>query len=219
MPVFRLDRTPGFPDPSFAEEDGLLAVGGGLTEEWLLLAYKSGIFPWYTYGGQPFWFSPDPRYVLFPSELRVSKSMKVLLKRNAFRFTVNQAFTQVIEKCAKIPREGQPGSWISPDMMRAYVNMHEKGHAVSAESWEGDRLVGGLYGLWLPPFFFGESMFAEVSNASKYAFILFVRHLAEQGTELIDCQVETPHLMSLGARPIRRDSFIGLLRDAYGTMH
>lgn len=217
MPVSIKDDTPSFPDPSLADAGGLLAVGGGLTEEWILLAYTSGIFPWYTYGGKPFWFSPDPRYVLFPEELKVSKSMKVLLKRNAFRFTVNQDFPQVIRKCAKIKRPGQPGTWISQDMMRAYIELHRKGHAVSAESWEGDRLVGGLYGLWLPPFFFGESMFSEVSNASKYAFILFTQHLSAKGTELIDCQVETEHLVSLGARPMERKEYIERLRRAFGT--
>ena len=217
MPVFLTDDKPGFPDPSLADASGLLAFGGRLTEDWLLTAYRSGVFPWFTERGIPFWYSPDPRYVLFPEELRVSKSMKVLLKRNAFRFSVNEDFPQVIRKCAKIRRPGQPGTWISPDMLRAYTEMHRKGHAVSAESWEGDHLVGGLYGLWLPPFFFGESMFTEVSNASKYAFILFTRHLAARGTELIDCQVETEHLVSLGARPMARAEYIGRLTRAFGT--
>ena len=218
MPIYRLDRSPGFPDPSLANDDGLLAIGGALTEPWLLLAYRSGIFPWYTSGGVPFWYSPDPRYVLFPQELRVSKSMKVLLKREAFRVSVNEAFPQVVRNCAKTRRPGQAGTWISPDMEKAYVSLHGKGHAVSAESWEGDRLVGGLYGLWIPPFFFGESMFATVSNASKYAFILFTQHLAAKGTELIDCQVETEHLVSLGARPIPRSEYLGRLRAAFGAL-
>lgn len=217
MPAFLHEDPPRFPDPSKADSSGLLAIGGRLTEPWLLTAYKSGVFPWFTERGIPFWYSPDPRYVLFPEELKVSKSMKVLLKRNAFRFSINEDFPQVIRKCAKIHRPGQPGTWISQDMMRAYTDMHDKGHAVSAESWEGDRLVGGLYGLWLPPFFFGESMFAEVSNASKYAFILFTQHLAAQGTELIDCQVETEHLVSLGARPMTRSEYVDRLRRAFGA--
>ena len=201
-----------FPDPNTADEDGLVAIGGDLSIQRILLAYRSGIFPWYS---EPFigWYSPDPRFVLFPKELKVSKSMKTILNTKRFRFTVNKAFDQVIHNCKTTYRKGQPGTWISAEMINAYTAMHKSGYAVSAEAWEGDTLAGGLYGLRLGNVFFGESMFSKVSNASKYAFIKYVQLLEKEGVQLIDCQVYTEHLKSMGAEEIPRTNFLKLLKE------
>lgn len=207
MPIFALEEALVFPPVHLAEPDGMLAIGGDLSPERLELAYRSGIFPWYE-GKQILWWSPDPRFVLFPEELNVSKSMNVLLKRNAFRFTTNQAFEQVIENCKTIKREGQGGTWITTEMKKAYGKLHQLGLAHSAEAWEGEELVGGLYGIRIGKAFFGESMFSKKSNASKYAFISLVRQLQLEGVGLIDCQVYTEHLESLGARMIPRADFL-----------
>lgn len=188
-------------------DDGLVAIGGDLSEERILLAYRMGIFPWYE-GDVPLWWCPDPRFVLMPHQLNVSKSMKVLLKRNTFRFTVNTAFPQVLHHCKTIQREGQPGTWITDDVEQSYNHLHERGFAHSAEAWLGDELVGGLYGIRMGKVFFGESMFSLVSNASKYAFISYVEILKQQNVQLIDCQVYTQHLESLGAGMIPRREFI-----------
>lgn len=212
MPVFRLSLELVFPDVNLAE-DGLLAIGGDLSMERLLLAYKSGIFPWYSEDEPILWWSPNPRFVLFPNELKVSKSMSQLLKRNIFKVTFNQCFEEVMRVCGEVPREGQDGTWINEDMVRAYVELHKNGYAHSVEVWEDDKLVGGLYGVLLGKVFFGESMFYKVSNASKYGFIVFVEKLKSLGIELIDCQVPTPHLASLGAQNIEREDFIALLRN------
>ncbi len=212
MPVFRLSPELVFPDVNLAE-DGLLAVGGDLSMERLLLAYKSGIFPWYSEDEPILWWSPNPRFVLFPNELKVSKSMSQLLKRNIFKVTFNQCFEEVMRVCGEVPREGQDGTWINEDMVRAYVELHKNGYAHSVEVWEDDKLVGGLYGVLMGKVFFGESMFYKVSNASKYGFIVFVEKLKSLGIELIDCQVPTPHLASLGAQNIEREDFIALLRN------
>lgn len=210
MSLFVLDNRLYFPPLKGAGPDGLVAMGGDLSIERLLLAYRSGIFPWFE-GRIPLWWSPDPRFVLFPDELKVSKSMKQLLKKQVFRFTVNEAFAQVIDNCKSLPRRGQFGTWITPEMKAAYTELHKRGYAHSAEAWAGDQLVGGLYGIKMGNLFFGESMFSKVSNASKYAFISYVEMLREEGVVLIDCQVYTPHLESLGARMIPRDSFIEIL--------
>lgn len=199
-----------FPPVETAFEDGLLAIGGDLSERRLLLAYHLGIFPWFD-GDLPMWWSPDPRFVLFPDELKVSKSMKVLLKRNAFDFTVNQDFTGVIQNCRQMERPGQEGTWITAEVVKAYEKLHQAGYAISAEAWQEHRLVGGLYGVRLGNMFFGESMFARVSNASKYAFIRLVDKLKREGVQLIDCQVYTSHLESLGARMISRKQFMEML--------
>lgn len=193
--------------------DGLLAAGGDLGVDRLLLAYRSGIFPWYNEEDPPLWWSPDPRFVLFPDELKVSKSMKQVIKRNEFQFRVNTAFRQVIQNCSLIKREGQPGTWITSDIINAYTALHQVGYAHSAEAWQHGELVGGLYGVLLGKVFFGESMFSHVSNASKFAFINWVRLLREQGVVLIDCQVHTPHLESLGAKMISRDNFIDIINN------
>ena len=199
-----------FPDVRYADVDGALAYGGDLTEARLLLAYKSGIFPWFS-GNVPVWYAPDPRFVLYPDELKVSKSMKVLLKREAFRVTMNQDFEAVIRACKSTKREGQQGTWITRHMEQAYIRLHKSGWAHSVEAWKGDRLVGGLYGIRMGAMFFGESMFSHESNASKYAFIRFVEQMAAEEIGLIDCQVYTPHLESLGARHIPRSSFMLML--------
>lgn len=205
--LFALDERLIFPPVHLAEPDGLLAIGGDLSAERLLLAYRSGIFPWYE-GDRILWWSPDPRFVLYPDELLVSKSMKSLLKKNAFRFTVDTAFREVIRNCKTIRRPGQDSTWITDEVERAYMGLFNMGVAHSAEVWQGDELVGGLYGLKIGGVFFGESMFSLVSNASKYAFISYVQQLSQSGIELIDCQVYTDHLKSLGARMIDRQLFI-----------
>lgn len=207
MPLYLLDEDLWFPPVEEALDDGLLALGGDLSTERLLLAYHSGIFPWYS-EETPMWWSPDPRFVLFPGELKVSKSMKSLLNKDAFTFTTNKAFEEVIYNCQQKEREGQDGTWITEEVLEAYTKLHHLGHAHSAEAWQDGKLVGGLYGIRLGKVFFGESMFSHVSNASKYAFIRYVTQLRSEGTELIDCQVHTEHLESLGARMILRTDFI-----------
>ena len=210
MPIHILNAKLWFPPATDAEKDGLLAMGGDLSEKRLLLAYRNGIFPWYD-GEVPLWWNPDPRFVLFPEKLKVSKSMHSLIKHNAFHFTINLAFEKVIENCKTTFRKDQDGTWITNEVMNAYIGLHKKGFAHSAEAWFGNELVGGLYGIRLGNIFFGESMFSHRSNASKYAFIQYVRHLKQQGTRLIDCQVHTAHLESLGAEMISRSSFLSIL--------
>lgn len=215
MPLHVLDERLWFPPVEDAMDDGLIAVGGDLTEERILLAYRQGIFPWYE-GDMPLWWCPDPRFVLLPHQLNISKSMKVLLKKQAFRFTINQAFPQVLHHCKTVTREDQLGTWITDDVEYSYNLLHERGFAHSAEAWLGDELVGGLYGIRLGKVFFGESMFSLVSNASKYAFISYVQQLIKEEVQLIDCQVYTPHLESLGAGMIPRTEFIQALDELIG---
>lgn len=211
MSLFVLDKEIIFPPVSFAEPDGLLAIGGDLSIPRLLAAYNNGIFPWYE-GEHILWWCPDPRFILLPSELRISKSMSKLLRKNEFDFTVNKAFDQVIRRCRQIKREGQDGTWITDDMEEAYNLLHKKGYAHSAETWKDGILAGGLYGVRLGNVFFGESMFSDTSNASKYAFIKYIEKLQSEAVQLIDCQVYTPHLESLGARMISRKEFIDTLK-------
>jgi leucyl/phenylalanyl-tRNA--protein transferase len=211
MSVFALDEELVFPPLDLAEPDGLLAIGGDLSVERLLLAYKQGIFPWYE-GEHILWWSPDPRFVLFPSELKVSKSMKRLMRKNVFEFTINEAFKDVIHECKTIKRQGQQGTWITDEVEKAYIKMHESGYAISAETWKNDELIGGLYGIKLGNVFFGESMFSKETNASKWAFIKLIDQLKSGGIKLIDCQVYTEHLESLGARMINREEFIQRLK-------
>jgi leucyl/phenylalanyl-tRNA---protein transferase len=212
MSLFILNNELIFPPVQLSEPDGLLAVGGDLSQERLLLAYRQGIFPWYE-GQHILWWCPDPRFVLFPQELRESKSMKQLIKRDTFDFRVDTNFAGVITNCKTIARQGQEGTWITDEVKAAYTRLHLAGHAHSAETYHEGRLVGGLYGIRLGNVFFGESMFSTISNASKYAFIRYVHRLREEGVELIDCQVYTEHLESLGARMIPRNDFIALLRQ------
>jgi leucyl/phenylalanyl-tRNA--protein transferase len=212
MSLFILNHELAFPAVELSEPDGLLAIGGDLSTERLLLAYHQGIFPWYE-GQHILWWSPDPRFVLFPPELRESKSMKQLLKRDTFEFRVDTNFTGVITNCKTISRRGQESTWITDEVREAYTRLHHAGYAHSAEAYYEGELVGGLYGIRLGKVFFGESMFSNRSNASKYAFIRYVHQLREEGVELIDCQVYTEHLESLGARMIPRKEFIVLLDE------
>jgi leucyl/phenylalanyl-tRNA---protein transferase len=199
-----------FPPVSEALGDGLLAIGGDLKPERLILAYKNGIFPWYD-GDLPLWWNPNPRFVLFPEELVVSKSMKTTINQQKFVFTINQAFEEVIDNCKKIERKNQDGTWINEDVKTAYIQLHKMGYAHSAETWLNNQLVGGLYGIKMGKIFFGESMFAKESNASKFALIHYVQQLQTEGIALIDCQVYTEHLESLGAKMIMREQFMQLI--------
>jgi len=210
MSIFVLDNKMTFPPAHLAGRDGLLAIGGDLSPERLLLAYRNGIFPWYE-GEDILWWSPDPRFVLFPGEIKISKSIKPLLNRNAFDFTINKAFSDVIRQCKKIYRPGQEGTWITDEVEKAFIKMHQLGYAHSAEVWKNDKLVGGVYGLKLGKVFFGESMFSNISNASRYAFIKYTDHLKQEGVELIDCQVYTEYLESFGATMITGKEFKKLL--------
>lgn len=202
-----------FPDVSEADEYGILAVGGDLSPERLMLAYRSGIFPWFDKDEPILWWSPPERMVLFPSELKISKSMRNILNRNVFKVTYNKDFRGVISNCSQISRQGQEGTWITAEMIEAYVKLHELGHAKSVEVWQNDELVGGLYGVDLGHVFCGESMFSKVSNASKVAFISLAQNLEKRKYKLIDCQVHNDHLESLGAREIDREDFIEMLKS------
>ena len=212
MPVFVLNNSIQMPSPELAEADGLLAIGGDLSSDRLLMAYKMGIFPWYNEGEEILWWSPDPRFVLYPNELYVSKSMKKLIDKAIFKVTIDKNFEQVIRNCKGISRSGQEGTWITDEMEQSYIKLYEKGIAHSVEVWDDNELVGGLYGIRLGNIFFGESMFSKKSNASKFGFIHWVRTLQQEGVKIIDCQIPTDHLSSLGAREIPRKAFLHLLR-------
>ncbi|MDX1753674.1 MAG: leucyl/phenylalanyl-tRNA--protein transferase [Salinimicrobium sediminis] len=203
-----------FPSVEEASEEGLLAVGGGLSPQRLLDAYSRGIFPWYDSSQPVLWWSPDPRMVLFPENLKIFRSMKQLLKKEVFKVTFDKAFSEVVDHCATIKRDGQNGTWITPEMKQAYLQLHEMGVARSVEVWQDGKLVGGLYGIYLKEkqIFCGESMFAKVSNASKYGFIHLVQKLQEEDLKIIDCQIYTPHLESLGAEEIPRTEFLKFLK-------
>jgi leucyl/phenylalanyl-tRNA--protein transferase len=208
--IFRLDERILFPDPSLAEEDGLLAIGGDLSVERLLLAYQNGIFPWYSDDTPILWYSPHERFVLFPGELKISKSMKQVLRSARFSITYNRCFEEVIEACSIAKREGQDGTWITDEMKEAYINLHHEGYAHSVEVWENNVLAGGLYGVEVGNVFCGESMFSKLSNASKVALI----NLCQGGKyQLIDCQVHTEHLESMGARLISREEYMAILQN------
>ncbi|MFD0798977.1 leucyl/phenylalanyl-tRNA--protein transferase [Maribacter chungangensis] len=201
-----------FPDVSLANKEGLLAVGGDLSPERLLLAYQNGIFPWFNEDSLILWWSPDPRMVLFPDQVKVSKSMRKVLRDQKFRITVNTCFEAVIKHCSTVKRQDQEGTWITEDMRNAYIRLHELGFAKSYEVWEDDSLVGGLYGVDLGTVFCGESMFSFKANASKFAFIKLAEELKEKNYSCIDCQIYTDHLASMGAFEIPRKEFIGLLK-------
>jgi len=202
-----------FPPVEMATPEGIIAIGGDLGTERLLLAYRSGIFPWYNQDEPIVWWSPDPRFVLFPDKLKVTKSMQSVLNNGSFRFTINRAFSKVLQNCKTITRQGQEGTWITPAIEQAYTKLHELGYAHSAEAWMNGELAGGLYGIRLGNVFFGESMFSKVSNASKFAFINYVHQLQKEKVTLIDCQVYTAHLESLGAKMIERNRFMVLLAE------
>ncbi|MEO9891447.1 leucyl/phenylalanyl-tRNA--protein transferase [Aurantibacter sp.] len=202
-----------FPPIETATNDGLLAYGGDLSAERLLLAYNNGIFPWYDTNSPILWWSPDPRMVLFPNKLKISKSMSKIMAGDTFTLTKNVCFEKVIDQCAKVKRVGQDGTWITDDMKSAYMKLNELGHAISYEVWSENKLVGGLYGIDLGHVFCGESMFSLKSNASKYAFISLVKVLEAKNYKLVDCQVYTKHLESLGAEEITRKTFMEILND------
>lgn len=201
-----------FPPVEHASADGLLAVGGDLSSERLILAYKSGIFPWFNEDDLILWWSPDPRMVLFPEKIKISKSMRKILTKGSFRLTKNAAFERIIDLCSAVPRKGQDGTWITKEMIQAYIKLHKKGVAHSYEVWDGEELVGGLYGIDLGHVFCGESMFSNKSNASKYAFIKMTEEFKGKGYKLIDCQLHTEHLESLGAELIPRKEYLHILK-------
>ena len=201
-----------FPPVERASRDGLLMVGGDLSPERLLKAYASGIFPWYEESSPILWWSPDPRCVLFPEKLHVGASLRRVLNSGCFQFTEDTCFERVIRACAEAPRPGQDGTWIVPEMLEAYGRLHSQGHAHSVEVWDGEELVGGLYGVKLGRVFFGESMFHLRPYASKAAVVFLVEQLRAQGVELIDCQQATPHMLRLGAEEMPRKDFLSLVR-------
>jgi leucyl/phenylalanyl-tRNA--protein transferase len=209
--MYRLTDALLFPSPEQASAEGIVAVGGDLQPERVMLAYRKGIFPWFESDDFLLWWSPDPRMVLFPDRLKISKSMRTVLRKKQFEVTFNKAFDQVVEACAKVKRFGQNGTWITPGLMEVYSNLHTQGHAHSVEVWEQGSLVGGLYGIDLGTVFCGESMFSKSSNASKVALISLVKELKKNKYELIDCQVPTQHLASMGAEPISRTEFLTFL--------
>lgn len=217
--MFFLDKTLAFPPVSRASKEGFIAIGGDLSPERLMLAYRNGIFPWFDKDSPILWWSPDPRMVLFPEELKISKSMRKILDREIFTVTFDRDFRSVIRACAEIKRTGQDDTWITDDMIEAYCHLHALGHAKSVEVWQGDTLAGGLYGVDLGNVFCGESMFSRISNASKAGFITLTEKLKKENYKLIDCQVYTSHLASLGAREISRGAFIRILKEENGHHH
>lgn len=216
MQIPLLPKAPIFPDPNEADADGLVGLSTDLSTDRILAAYESGIFPWFQEQGFFFWFSPDPRMVLYPSQLRIQKSMRSYLNNNRYQVTFDKEFKTVMENCARAPRPGQESTWISPEFVEAYHKVHLLGFAHSVEVWDDNELVGGLYGLSLGHVFFGESMFSKKSNASKYGFIKLVQWLEKRGINLIDCQVYTRHLADLGARNVKRQDF---LKELYREVH
>lgn len=208
MTVYRLGREPVFPPACEAESNGLLALGGDLSSKRLLAAYAAGIFPWYEDPQPILWFSPDPRWLLLPEELHVSRRLARTLRSRRFEVTIDEAFSRVIRACAGVPRPGAGGTWITPAMVAAYEELARQGFAHSAEAWQAGDLVGGVYGVSLGGAFFGESMFTLRPDASKVAFVTLVRQLAAWGFDFVDCQVHTPHLERLGARPFPRADFL-----------
>lgn len=215
MPVFRLPNELVFPDPNLSEEDGLLAVGGDLSLERLLLAYSNGIFPWYNEGEPILWWCPKPRFILRPDKIKISKSMKKIMKKNVFDIKFNTNFSAVIKNCRAM-RENKEGTWITDDMENAYINLFEHGYALSVEAYFEDKLVGGLYGVIIGKCFFGESMFSKMSNSSKAALIILAEKLKNEGFVFIDCQVESRHLESMGAEFVSYDKFKQMLYEGIG---
>ncbi len=212
MPSFLQRDQNNFPDVELADEDGFLAFGSNLSTETLLKAYRKGIFPWYNEDEPICWYSPNPRFVLFPRKLKISSSMKTTINSMKFQFKVDTSFADVVKNCRMIKRKDSPGTWITNEIEKAYLNLFEHGFAHCAEAWSNAELAGGLYGVGIGKVFFGESMFSHQSNASKFAFINYAQLLQERGIELIDCQVYTPHLESLGAEFISRKKFTLLLK-------
>lgn len=218
VPIFQLNTRISFPPVEFAERNGLLALGGDLSEKRLLLAYENGIFPWFDEGDPILWWSPDPRFVLFPEKIHISKSLSKFIKKNPFHLSMDRDFLSVISHCANIPRKGIGGTWILPEMISAYTNLHKAGYAHSLEVWDkAGNLCGGLYGVSLGSAFFGESMFSLVSNASRVALMVLARQLDLWQFDFIDCQMQTKHLESMGAEGIPRSLFLEKLEKSLST--
>ena len=214
MAVYQLDHNLWFPDPHLGEEDGLVAIGGDLSIDRLLLAYSNGFFPWFSFRDQkePLWFCPLQRFVIFSSEIHVSHSMKQLLKKNPYQITINKDFEGVMRGCATAQNRNElEGAWLGPNIIKAYTELYRQGFAASVEVWEGSQLVGGLYGVTLGRCFFGESMFSLVPSASKLALIYLARVLEAHGGKLIDCQLETPHLRTMGGRFIPYEEYMKII--------
>ncbi len=211
MPVFQLSDKLIFPPVELAEENGLLAIGGDLSPERLLLAYRNGIFPWYSEGEPILWWSPSPRLVIFPTELKISKRLARLIRQGTFSVTMDIAFSEVITACASTDSRQEKGTWITDDMIKAYCRLHDMGYAHSVECWLGGKLAGGLYGISLGTVFFGESMFSKQPNSSKVALVHLIKKLQKWNFDLIDCQMKTEHLMQFGAREIPGNEFQNLL--------
>ena len=214
MPVFLLSDKISFPPPYLASKEGLLAVGGDLSQKRLLLAYRTGIFPWFSDDEPILWWSPDPRLVLYPEEIRVSKTLKKIIKKNMFHVTMDSAFVKVINQCAKIRLQNNQGTWIVKEMIDAYCKLHESGFAHSVEAWYQGELAGGLYGVSLGKCFFGESMFTRVNNASNVALVKLVEYLNALSFDMIDCQLTTEHFLRFGAKEIPRVSFLKQLKES-----
>lgn len=210
MPFFKLSKDLIFPDPSLAEEDGLLAAYGDLSPERLILAYSNGIFPWFSEDEPILWWSPDPRFVLYPKDIRISHSMKKILKKNIYKISFDTCFRGVISNCAEVRKES--GTWITNDMIEAYCKLYHMGYAHSVEAWHENKLVGGLYGIIIGKCFFGESMFSTMDNASKTAMITLCKKLQDENFVIVDCQVYSKHLESLGAVNISREKFLEIVK-------
>ncbi len=212
--IFALDDEIAFPDPRLGEPDGLFAIGGDLSIDRLLLAYSYGIFPWYSFrdSDEPYWYCPMQRFVIFPEEIHISHSMRSLINRHCYRLSINEDFEGVITNCGKL-REDQEGAWLGEEIVKAYTALYEQGFAASVEVWDGEKLVGGLYGVCIGNSFFGESMFSLVPSASKLALIHLAKVLSKNGGRLIDCQFETPHLKSMGGRFLPYDDYLSIIHD------
>jgi len=212
MPVFALQSDlPFFPDPHQADRSGLIAIGGKLEPDWLIEAYTIGIFPWFNNDDPIMWWSPSPRAVVVPGEVKKPKSMNYVFRDNIFELKIDHSFEEVIKNCKSVPRKGQDGTWITEDIQRAYMQMFELGFAHSFETWQNYELVGGLYGISLGTFFFGESMFSKVSDSSKFAFISMSEILKKNGFSMIDCQIPNPYLESMGCKKMSRKKYLELL--------
>ncbi|MBK7096002.1 MAG: leucyl/phenylalanyl-tRNA--protein transferase [Saprospiraceae bacterium] len=212
MPVYSLNPDlPGFPDPARSDRNGLLAVGGKLNPEWLIEAYSAGVFPWFNESDPIMWWSPNPRSVVYPGEVKISKSMKQLLNNGRFELRVDSSFESVIQQCRAIKRKDQDDTWITEEVKKAFIEMHRIGLAHSFETWYNEVLVGGLYGISLGTIFFGESMFSTVPNASKFAFISLSEILKKNSFVLIDCQIPNPHLTSMGCFDMRKKEYLKIL--------
>lgn len=214
MPLFRLSKNLVFPPARFARNDGLLCIGGDLSPERLILAYEKGIFPWFSENDPLLWWSPDPRLVLFPDKIHISKSLNKTIKKNIFTIRLDTAFEQTIHACSSLRKKEDSGTWLVDEMVSAYILLHKKGYAHSIETWQDGKLVGGLYGISIGHSFFGESMFSLQKNASKIALVCLATHLKKHNFDLIDCQVTSDHLIHMGAIEISRQSFLEIIESS-----